>query len=89
MVSISDPSSVALLKPTHRCTQTSVNLENSELVQVFMVELSRELVIRDDLICGRGFDEIPVAEGERSAGLLSSSSGLTGLHSLIFRPNSE
>ena len=40
---------------------------------MFMVELGRELVIRDDLICSRGFDEIPVAE-ERSAGWLSSSS---------------
>ena len=31
-----------------------------------VVELGGELVIRDDLICGRGFNEVPVAE-EKSA----------------------
>ena len=52
---------------THRCTQTAVNLKNSELVQVFRVELGGKLVIRDDLVRGQRFDEVPVAERGESA----------------------
>ena len=33
---------------------------------MLVVELSRKLVVRDDLVCGRGFDEVPVAK-EKSA----------------------
>ena len=55
------------MKLTHRCAQTAVNLEDSELVQVFGVEIGREVVIRDDLVCGRRFDEVPDTEREKSA----------------------
>jgi hypothetical protein len=45
---------------------------------VFVVELGRELVIGDDLICGRGFDEVPVAEGKSARWLRSLFRGLQG-----------
>jgi len=34
---------------------------------MLVVELSRKLVIRDDLVCGRGFDEVPVADEDKLA----------------------
>ena len=85
---VSGMSSTTRLKHTHRCTQTSINLENSKLVQVLVVELSRKFVVRDDLVCGWGFDEVPVAGGEISVLIADFvGSGLTGLHSSIFRPD--
>jgi len=77
------------LKLTHRCAQASINLEDSELVQVFVVELGGKLVIRDDLVRGRGFDQVPVAEEENQRVVYGVCLGFTGVHSWIFRPDIE
>ena len=45
---------------THGSTETTVNLEDGELVEVLVVNLSREFVVGNNLVCRRGFDAVPV-----------------------------
>jgi len=68
-------------KHTHRCTEPSIDFENSELVQVLGISLAIKFIVGYDLILGRRFDAIPVSalnlsRNYRKAGMIAYRSWL-------------
>ncbi len=47
---------------THRGAQTTIDLENSKLVQILVVFRGREIGVRNDLVLSGGFDTIPLPD---------------------------
>ena len=45
---------------THGSTETTIDLEDSELIEVLRVDLGREFVVGNNLVCRGGFDAVPV-----------------------------
>jgi hypothetical protein len=48
------------LTHTHRCTETTIDLENGQLAESGGVLGFRKCVVRHDLVISRGLDEVPV-----------------------------
>lgn len=69
-------------KRTHRCTETTIDLQNSEFVEVRVILRLGERVIRNDLVIGGRFDAIPITE--RDPSIKSASMMLeTGMYAQI------